>query len=381
MPQPQPATPGQPLADVDTPALIVDLDAYEANVATMARLAREAGVRLRPHAKTHKSITVAHHQCDAGAIGICCQKVSEAEVFVAGGIRDVLITNEVWGRPKLARLAGLARQADVTVCVDHSASVAALAEAARRARARLGVLVEIDVGGRRCGTAPGSPAVALAKAIAAEPDALRFRGLQAYHGSAQHLRSQAERQDAIAQAAAAVRETLGELASAGLDAEIVGGAGTGTYAIEAATGLWNEIQPGSYVFMDADYARNRNDNGGEITTFSHALFALVTVMSVTPGERAIVDAGHKALSNDAGFPDIWQRPDLSYARPSDEHGVITAATPNAILPEVADRLLLVPGHVDPTVNLYDWFVGVRGLAGPDPRVECLWPVSARGCIS
>lgn len=376
-----PAEVGMSFLDIETPALVVDLDAMDSNIEAMARWADGAGVRLRPHSKTHKSATLAARQMQAGAVGVCCQKVSEAEALVAAGVSNVLVSNEVWGARKLARLAALARHARVGVCVDEPRNVEDLAIAAASAGSVLDVLVEINVGANRCGVEPGSPAVALAEQIAGHKGTLRFAGVQAYHGSAQHLRTPDERASAVSSAADKLGMTLEMLGSAGFRCETVGGAGTGTYALEGATGLWNELQPGSYVFMDADYARNLNENGGPITTFEHSLFVLVTVMSASEDIRSVVDAGHKALGNDAGFPDIWKRPDLRYERPSDEHGVIVPATPGAPLPEVGQRILLVPGHCDPTVNLYDWYVCVRGMHTDAARVEAVWPITARGCVT
>lgn len=378
MQQPAPASIGQSLAEVDTPALLIDLDAFERNLDRMASFAKSAGVRVRAHAKTHKSPDIAALQVARGAVGVCCQKVSEAEVMVAGGIGDVLVSNEVAGAAKLARLARLARSARIGVCVDAIDNVDELERAAAAAGSVLHVLVEIDVGARRCGVAPGAEAAAIAQRVARSQH-LRFEGLQAYQGSAQHLRSIAERRDAIARAVAAVRETQAALAPMGLAANTVAGAGTGTYELESASGVYNELQPGSYVFMDADYARNRGTDGGPFTTFEHALFVLATVMSAPSPDRCIVDAGHKTLPIDSGMPSVWQRPGIVYQRPSDEHGVL-AIEAGASAPARGEGVLLVPAHCDPTVNLHDWYVGVRGLHGTAPHVETIWPVAARGAL-
>ncbi|HEY5896770.1 MAG TPA: DSD1 family PLP-dependent enzyme, partial [Burkholderiales bacterium] len=198
---------------------------------------------------------------------------------------------------------------------------------------------------------------------------LRFAGLQAYHGRAQHVRSLAERRAAIESAAAAVRETKALLKKNGIDCPIVTGAGSGTYMLEVESGAWDEIQPGSYVFMDADYARN--EWAAPLPRFRHALFVLSTVMSRPAPDRAIVDAGLKASSVDSGLPLVWQRPGVTYVQASDEHGKLEGGP----LPALGEKLLLVPGHCDPTVNLYDWYVCVRG-----GRVEALWPISARGAL-
>ena len=260
------------------PALLIDLDAFEANLAKLADFANANGVRLRPHSKTHKSPIIARKQIALGAVGQCCQKVGEAEVLVEAGISDVLVSNEVWGRRKLDRLAGLAGHARISVCVDDVQNVADLSAAAMRAGTELNVLVEIDVGSGRCGVASPEAALALARAIADAPG-LIFGGLQAYHGSAQHKRSVQEREEAIGGAAETTRQTVAKLAEAGFSCDIIGGAGTGTYELEAASGVWNELQAGSYIFMDADYAKNHGADGQPVSGFRHALFVLATAMS------------------------------------------------------------------------------------------------------
>lgn len=378
MPMLPPAHPGMPLEDVDTPALIVDLDAFERNLKRMAGAVAKAGVRLRPHAKTHKSPIIAHRQIALGAVGVCCQKVSEAEVMVQGGVNDVLVSNEVMGARKLDRLAGLARQARVIGCVDNPIALDAMAEAAARTRVRLDVLVEIDVGASRCGVPPGEPAVALAQAIDRHKH-LRFAGLQAYQGRAQHMRTIEERTAAIKEAIDRTARTVSALKAAGLSCDIVGGAGTGTYELEAASGVYNELQAGSYIFMDADYARNRKPDGSDFDTFEHALFVLATVMSTPVAERAVVDAGLKAFAFDSGPPTPVGHAGAVYERPSDEHGSLNLTQCNE-RPGLGDKVRLIPGHCDPTVNLHDWYVGIRGLSGSSPIVESLWPVAARGAL-
>jgi D-serine deaminase-like pyridoxal phosphate-dependent protein len=378
MPVLPPAAVGAALAEVDTPALIIDLDAFERNLERMASFVRTAGVRLRPHAKTHKSPIIAGKQIALGAVGVCCQKVSEAEVMVDGGVGDVLVSNEVAGAAKLDRLATLARRARISLCTDDTDNVAEIEAAAAKAGARLNVLVEIDVGGRRCGISPGAPAARIAERIARSAH-LRFAGLQAYHGSAQHVREAADRHEAIGRAVAHVRETLAALKAAGLEAETIAGAGTGTYENEAASAVYNELQAGSYIFMDADYARNKRGDGGSFDTFEHALFVYATVMSAPAPERRIIDAGLKTFAIDSGMPLPWKLPGAAYHRPSDEHGILDV-TSCAKPPRRGDKVLLVPGHCDPTVNLHDWYVGIRGLGAGSPRVESLWPVAGRGAL-
>ena len=367
-----PAAVGVAIGDIYTPALIVDLDAFERNVRTMAEFARKAGVRLRAHAKTHKSADIARYQiAHGGACGICCQKTSEAEALIEAGITDVLVSNEVTDRKIIDRLARLCAKARVIVCVDDAGNVDDLSAAAKRHGVTLECLVEIDVGAGRCGVVPGADAVRLAQRIAAAPN-LAFSGLQAYHGPAQHLRGFEERRDAIAKAVAMTRDTVALLDKAGLKCPIVGGDGTGTYAFEGTSGVYNELQCGSYVFMDADYGRIRDAGGAPLSTFDNALFIITTVMSHAKRDMAVCDAGLKAQSVDSGLPVVFGRDDVTYTKCSDEHGVIS--DPKGVL-RINEKLRLVPGHCDPTCNVHDFFVGVR-----NGRVECLWPVTARGRV-
>jgi len=365
-----PAKLGDRLEDVGTPALIVDLDAFERNIDRMRAFCAAHGVRHRAHAKTHKSADIALIQMTrGGACGVCCQKVSEAEALVAGGVRDVLVSNQVIDRAKIDRLAALAGRARVLVCVDDAGNVDDLSAAARRHGSTLECLVEIDVGAGRCGVAAGAPAVALAKRIAASPG-LKFSGLQAYHGGAQHLREHAKRRAAIAAATGQVETTLALLKGEGLDCPIVGGAGTGTYPFEGTSGVYNELQAGSYVFMDADYQRDLDEHGHPVTDFENALFIWTQVMSHVRPDRAVCDAGLKVQSVDSGLPVVFGRNDVAYVKATDEHGVID--DPHGVL-RLGDKLKLVPGHCDPTCNVHDWYVGVRAGC-----VEVLWRVTARG---
>jgi D-serine deaminase-like pyridoxal phosphate-dependent protein len=372
--QSPPAVPGMREDEIDTPALVIDLDAFEFNLDTMARLLAPTGVKLRAHAKTHKSPVIAHLQIARGAVGNCVQKVTEAEVLAWGGVPDILVSNEIVGAAKLARLCALPRIAKVAVCADDAGQVAAIEAAAADAGIRMTVLVEIDVGAGRCGVQPGPDAVALATRIAASKH-LIFGGLQAYHGSAQHKRTPDERRTLIGGAVEASRRTVEQLRQQGLDCAIVGGAGTGTFEIESQSGVYTEMQAGSYVFMDADYARNLDEAGAPIGTFRHALFVLSSVMSAAQPGVAVLDAGLKSLAVDSGLPTVWQRPDIRYTSASDEHGKLAVGSETAA-PKVGEKLRLVPGHCDPTVDKFDWYVGIR-----NGRVECLWPVAARGGVS
>ena len=364
------AQPGDSLDALDTPALVLDLDAFERNLQRMADALKGSEVRLRPHAKSHKCPEIARRQIALGAVGICCQKVSEAAVFVAAGICDVLVTNEVVGPAKTSRLMELARAAHLGVLADHPAQVQALAAAAQAHRVTLDVYVEVDVGAGRCGVAPGEEAAQLARLIAASPP-LRFAGLQCYHGPAQHLRTPSERALAIEAAVKLVRRTRSAIEACGLAVERITGAGTGTFLHERDSGVYNELQAGSYVFLDRDYGDNQRGDGD--IAFEHALFIKTTVMSRPTAERAVVDSGLKASGVDSGLPTVWQRPELRYTKAADEHGVIL--TPDAASVRLGDALWLVPGHCDPTVNLYDDLVCIRGQ-----RVEALWPIAARGAL-
>jgi 3-hydroxy-D-aspartate aldolase len=368
-----PALPGMDEAEIQTPCLILDLDALERNIRKMGDHARAMGMRHRVHGKMHKSVDVALLQERlGGSVGVCCQKVSEAEVFARGGIRDVLVSNQVRDPAKIDRLARLPKLgARAICCVDDIANVADLSAAAQRHGTTIECLVEIDCGAGRCGVKTTPEVIVIAQAIAAAPG-LRFSGLQAYQGAMQHLDRYEDRKAKIDLAVAQVKEAVDALKTAGLSCDIVGGGGTGSYCFEGASGVYNELQCGSYAFMDADYGRILDKDGQRIDQgeWENALFLLTSVISHAKADRAICDAGLKVQSVDSGLPVIFGRSDVKYVKCSDEHGVIE--DPDGVL-KVNDRLRLVPGHCDPTCNLHDWYVGVRG-----GKVEVVWPVSARG---
>ena len=367
----RPAEIGMALEDVDTPALLLDLDAFEFNIQLMAGFAKKFGINHRPHAKTHKSPMVAQKQIAAGAVGQCCQKVAEAEILVAGGVSDVLVSNQIVGRRKLDRLAGLARNANIRVCVDDQDNINQINAAAKRFNAKIDVLVEIDIGAGRCGVVPGKAAVELAQIIAKNSN-LTFGGLQAYQGRAQHIRGFGERKIAIEKAGKLVQETIHLLSEAGLECRLVTGAGTGTFQFEADSGIWNELQAGSYCFMDADYGLNLNETGEFINTFRNSLFIWSTIMSHPTKDRAVVDAGHKATSIESGLPLVADLKDVKYVSASDEHGSLALGR-DALDLKIGQKIRLIPGHCDPTVNLHDWYIGIR-----NGMVEAIWPVEARG---
>lgn len=368
-----PAVPGMPESEIQTPALVLDLDALERNIRKMGEIAKSMGMRHRLHGKMHKSVDIAHLQQElGGACGVCCQKVSEAEVFARGGIMDVLVTNQVRDPAKIDRLARLPLLGARTLCcVDDKDNVADLSAAATRHGTQIECLVEIDCGAGRCGVTSTQAVVEIAQAIAAA-SGLRFAGIQAYQGAMQHLESFEERREKLDIAIGMVREAVEALRAQGLECDIVAGGGTGSYYFEGASGVYNELQCGSYAFMDADYGRIRDADGQRIDQgeWENALFILTSVMSHAKPEKAICDAGLKAQSVDSGLPFIYGRDDVEYVKCSDEHGVI--ADPNGVL-KVNEKLRLVPGHCDPTCNVHDWYVGVR-----NGIVESVWPVSARG---
>jgi 3-hydroxy-D-aspartate aldolase len=368
-----PALPGMSEDEIQTPCLILDLDALERNIKKMGDYARAHGMRHRAHGKMHKSVDVLRLQEElGGAVGVCCQKVSEAEVFARGGIKDVLVSNEVTDPAKIDRLARLPKfGARTIVCVDNIDNVGDLSEAAQRHGTTLECLVEIDVGAGPCGVGSTEEAVRIAKAIDQAPN-LKFTGIQAYQGAMQHLDKYEDRKAKLDAAIAMVRDAVEALKAEGLEPELVSGGGTGSYYFESNSGVYNELQCGSYAFMDADYGRILDKDGKRIDQgeWENALFILTSVMSHAKPDKAIVDAGLKAQSVDSGLPFIYGRDDVKYVKCSDEHGVVE--DPNGVL-KVNEKLRLVTGHCDPTCNVHDWYVGVRS-----GKVETLWPVSARG---
>ncbi|MDM4768060.1 DSD1 family PLP-dependent enzyme [Pelomonas sp. SE-A7] len=365
---------GDPVSAVDTPALLLELDAFERNLDRMQAAADAAGVVLRPHAKAHKCPDISLLQVQRGAVGICCQKISEAYPFVAAGIQDVLISNEPVGPAKAALAAELARHCRLSICVDHASQIADLAAACAAAGSRIELLVEINIGQNRCGVADAPAVLALIERIQAHPEQLRFKGLQAYLGSIQHLRSHEERRAAAAGASERTGAVAKALQAAGVHCEVITGGGSGTVEFDLANGVYTEVQPGSYIGMDMDYGRN--EFAGSLR-FEHALFLASTLMSQGNGERLVLDAGLKSLAVDSGLPLVWgpdgERLDLVYTSANDEHGILQAQGPDTRRPQLGEQVWLVPGHCDPTFNLHDELVAVR-----QGRVEALWPIAARG---
>ena len=368
-----PAQPGDPLQEIDTPALILDLDRFEANLKRMNEFASGARVRVRPHAKTHKCAEIARRQIDVFGAGICCQKLGEAEAMLSGDITDVLITNQVVGERKMRRLARLARAyapARVGVCVDNVDVARQLATICQAEEARVEVYVDVDLGQNRTGVQTAEEAVELARILVDSPT-LAFMGLHAFSSLAQHRRGVPERRNAADRGAVRTSVIREALSSANLPCDVICGGGSGSFPYEAASGVFSEVHAGSFAFMDVNYARNEPDPGAP--AFEFAMFVLSCVMSVGGNERATLDVGLKTFSTDCGPP----RPTFPGWRVrsvTDEHTVLIR-TEDGVPIRLGDKALLIPARCDGTVNLHDWIVAVR-----NNTVEAVWPVDARGAL-
>lgn len=360
-------------ARLNTPALVLDLDVFEANLRLMAEHCRKHGIALRAHAKSHKSVEIAKRQRAAGAIGLCCAKLGEAEALAAGGIDSILLTSPVVAQEPLRRLARLnAKMSDIMIVADTREGVAALGEAARESGRVLKVMVDLDIGLHRTGVAVGEVAYALAADIAAHAH-LEFVGLQAYAGHVMHIGDSAERRTKSLAGMAAVKTARDELTRRNLPPRILSGGGTGTCHIDVDAQVLTELQAGSYVFMDREY----NDvwtKAGEHPPFQTALFVQTTVISANTSGIVTTDAGLKSFATDTGAPVIASgAPDgAAYFYFGDEQGGILFKNPGDQLKPGAVLSCVVP-HCDPTVNLYDCYHVVRG-----GTLEAIWPIEARG---
>ncbi len=356
---------GSPKEEIETPALLIDLPAMERNIARMAAFFADKPAKLRPHAKTHKCAIIAHKQLAAGnAVGITCAKLGEAEMLVAAGIKDILIANQIVGRQKIARLAGLARHANLMVAVDDPHNVDDLSAAVVAAGAQLRVLVEVNIGMNRCGVEPGEPVLALARKVA-EAKGLRFAGLQGYEGHLVMHPDPAERRERTLAAMRLLVDTRRYIEAAGLEVAIVSGGGTGTYDITGSVPGVDEIQAGSYVFNDVKYRSVGCD-------FECALTVLATVISRPSPTVAITDAGHKVLTSEFGLPELKGIAGGSLVRLSEEHGKVEFTAPNRDL-KVGDKVEFIPSHGCTTINLHDRYFAIR-----DGRLEAVWEIDARG---
>ena len=364
---------GLPRDQIDTPALLVDLDALEFNIDKLARHFRDTGKQLRPHSKSHKTPAIAHRQLAAGAIGITCAKVGEAEVMADAGIDDILIANEVVGTAKIRRLMQLAARCDIMVAVDAQDNLAALAAAAGEAGVRPRVLVEVDIGHQRCGASPGSCAVELAR-LAASARHLRFSGLMGYQGHVVDLEDREQRESGTRQCLQRLVQTREEVERAGIEVAIVSTSATGDYYISTSYDGVTEVQAGSYALMDAAYAKL--DLG-----FRNALSVLTMVTSRPTPDRVITDAGLKSVTPEHGMPEIKSSPSSTFAAVnlevhalSEDHGRIRTLQGDSDL-KVGDLLEFIPGHGCTTVNLHDELLAMRG-----DRVEEVWNIAARGKV-
>ena len=360
-------------AALNTPALVIDLEALDRNIAVMAGLAAGHGVGLRPHAKTHKSIDIARRQVDAGAIGLCCAKIGEAEVLADGGIDGLLITSPVAAPAAIERLATLAeRSPGLMAVIDHPDVALAIDRALAAAGTMLDVIIDIDPGIRRTGVASSEYAVALAQVIEIAPR-LRYRGVQFYCGAQQHIENYAERRAAIEERTRYLEDVIASLTEAGFAPEIVTGSGTGTHRIDLALGVFTELQAGSYVFMDAQYL-DCDLADDPYPPFETALGVDTRVVSANHASLVTIDAGFKSLSTDGGTAVVrcGAPLDARFVFMGDEHGALVVAGIGDLL-KPGDPVTLTVPHCDPTVNLYDTYHILRG----DTLVD-LWPVSARG---
>jgi D-serine deaminase-like pyridoxal phosphate-dependent protein len=353
--------------EVDTPAILLDLDIVERNIATMANALSGTGIALRPHAKTHKSPHLALMQIAAGAIGITVAKLGEAEVMAASGVSNLLISSEIVGPTKVARLIGLAKQTSVITVVDDLDSARVIADAAHSAGVTIPTLIDLDTGHHRTGIAAGAGAVELAKNVA-RLQGVSLVGLQGYEGHLQHIEGLEERINGEAESAGMLLEMRRLIEDTGIPLSIVSTGGTGTHKILAQHGGITEIQAGSYVVMDSHYATI------EGVEFGHALTCMTTVLSKTKPDRCIIDAGHKTLSLDSGPSLPAHLPGARYIAAGDEHGVIEFEDGTCPL-KVGDLVEMIPRHCDPTINLHDWYHVTRG-----DEIVALWPVAARGRV-
>lgn len=363
---------GLPVAEVPTPALLIDLDIFEKNLSHMSNVCRQRRCAYRPHGKAHKSSLVGKKQIAAGATGLCAGKLGEAEVFVAGGIHDVLITTEVVGRRKIERLMQILKLApDLKVVADSETNVADLAAAAQTAGVRLAVLVDVNVGQNRTGVDTPAAAAHIATVIARAPS-LRFAGVQAYGGTNMHIVGFENRRSASMAALGRAMDAKAAIEKAGLKVDILSAGGTGTYNIDAGVAGVTEIQPGSYIFMDSHYRGIGSESSDVYDDFGNSLSVMTTVVSRPAKGRAITDGGNKALSSDAGLATLRDGRGVTFQPGGDEHGILLIKDPARDF-RVGDHVEFIPSHCDTTVNLHNAFWAVR-----KGKIEAVWPIEARG---
>ncbi len=363
-----PAKIGMDISKIQTPSLIIDFKIFENNIIKMREFVLNNNVKLRPHAKMHKSIDVANYQIDnGGAHGICCQKVSEAEIFFRAGIKDILITNQITDIFKLDRLAKISsKEAKIGCCVDNSENLINIQKAAERNNSLIDIYIEYDCGANRCGIKSFYKINELIKMIKKMAN-LNFIGFQAYNGSIQHIEDYKTRQNEVKKTCNKIKELKANFIKY---SPFITGVGTGCFDLEVSEEIYDEIQVGSYAFMDAHYSSLKHDRKlNNSNNFENSLFVYTGVMSKALQNHAVVDAGLKSIAVDSGLPKTINS-ELEYIKCSDEHGIIS--DPYNVL-RINDKIRLIPGHCDPTCNLHDWYVVVK-----DSKVIDLWPVSARG---
>lgn len=362
-------------ADLPTPALIVDIDKLESNVAQMADYAKQSGISLRPHVKTHKTPEIARRQIAAGALGICCATIREAEAMARAGLSGLLITCEQVGLNKMARLIRLTEQRpDTMSVVDSSAHAKALSEAAVIEKTVLNILIDIDPEGRRTGIAPGIKAEDLGKLVDSLPN-LNLRGVHGYSGAASHVHGWAQRKNDSTDQMLPVLASFEAMKKAGLPMEIMSGASTGTYNIDSQLAGMTELQVGSYVFMDADYRTIGGQAGAVYEDFRPSLTVLSTVVSKNYGDIATIDAGIKSFATDHdALPEVVGIEGATYSFNGDEHGRIHLDKAERDV-QLGEQLELIISHCDPTVNLYERMYVCRG-----DQIVDVWQVAARGNI-
>ncbi len=362
-------------ADLPTPSILLDLDVFEANVARMAKHARDSGMDLRPHAKTHKCSEIARRQVGAGAVGVCVATIREAEAMAAAGIRGLLLTSESVGPNKIHRLVRLSKQhPDTMAVVDSAENARNLDEAAGASGAKINVLIDVDPYGRRTGIPPGPVAVQVAETVDQLPN-LNLRGVHGYCGASSHVKGFAERKEHSERYMMPVLDTYSAMRRKGLPVTIMSGASTGTYNIDSALEGMTELQVGSYVLMDVDYRVIGGRSGETYEDFGNALHVLATVISKNHDDIATVDAGLKAFATDRDFGPTVAKPNgLSYAFQGDEHGRLTLADAEHEV-KLGDKIELVVPHCDPNVNLYDRMYCCRG-----DSVRQVWKIDARGHV-
>ncbi len=353
-----------PFAAVDTPALLLDASALKANIQRMAAYFIQRHCKLRPHFKSHKCTTIAKLQVEAGAVGITCAKLGEAEVVADAGIRNILIANQIVGPLKIRRLIDLCRRADPMVAVDSADNVKMLSEQAQVAGVRIGVLVEVDVGMGRCGVVPGQAALELARLVASSVG-LRFKGLQGYEGHCVDLRDEAERAEKTRQSMKALVETRRLIERSGLGVNIVSGGGTGTYTITGDCEGVDEVQAGSYAAMDWWYGDIRPE-------FKQAMSILTTVISRPKPNLLVIDVGRKGVGAEWGAPRVKDLPGSQVASFGSEEHMILAVPPDSAA-KVGDRIEIIPSHGCTTSNLYSEFIVYE-----DGLVTDKWPIEGRG---